>query len=65
MIDLDYDEEIVVLLKNVTMKTLELKTGERIAQLILMPHLSSRIVNGVVCKDTNRLGGFGSTGKGV
>lgn len=59
VIDLDYKDEIKVALRNPTMKTVELKRFEPIAQLVLQPHLG--VVLSEFRLDYWRDGGFGST----
>ena len=59
IIDCDYLDDIKILLHNTSEITVELKTGERIAQLI--PHMICGI--GDTPLDDIRIGGFGSTGK--
>lgn len=62
-IDSDYRGEVMVLLINLGRETVELQSGERIAQLVLQP------VSQIDWKSTDKLsstergsGGFGSTG---
>lgn len=62
VIDSDYRGEIKVILINLGTFTVEVKEGDRIAQLIIIPHMSSFTV-GEDFTDTDRGGhGFGSTG---
>lgn len=59
IIDLDYADEIKVMLFNPTDKPVTIECGERIAQLIPMQY-----VPGVFdVEDKTRKGGFGSTGQ--
>lgn len=59
VIDLDYPDEIQVLVKNPTKYVIEIEKGERIAQLILLQHFTNLL--GVEAKDVERVGGIGST----
>ncbi len=63
-IDADYRGEIKVLLINHSAEAFEIKSGERIAQMILAKH---EVINWVPTEElteTNRgKGGYGSTGK--
>lgn len=63
VIDLDYPDEIKVLLYNASTDTRKLNKFTRIAQLIFVEHLGNVHLNGVIHKNENRVGGFGSTGK--
>jgi dUTP pyrophosphatase len=63
-IDADYRGELQVLLINLGGSTVELDPGERIAQLVIAPVAMPEVV--VVepqPEDTERAGGFGSTGR--
>jgi dUTP pyrophosphatase len=61
VIDSDYRGNIKVLLKNISQDRYEIKRGDRIAQLVIMPVLLSTFVD--AWNDTERgTGGFGSTG---
>jgi dUTP pyrophosphatase len=63
-IDADYRGEIKVLLINLSNQPFEIKTGERIAQMVIAEHarVEWEAVNDL--NDTARgAGGFGSTGK--
>jgi len=59
-IDLDYPDEIGVLLLNLGSEPYEIKVGERVAQLVLSgaEYLSG---NGIEISGVDRIGGFGST----
>ena len=64
MIDADYRGEVIVALHNDTDSNEIIYSGDRIAQLVIMPYLAVElkevdILSGTVRGD----GGFGSTGK--
>ena len=59
-VDADYRDEIKVLLWNTSEKPYTISTGERIAQMV--PSFVPRIPT-LESKDTERSGGFGSTGR--
>lgn len=59
-VDLDYKDEICVLLYNSGSEDVELKVGDRVAQLVLA--LTGSFSN--IERGSDRLGGFGSTGVG-
>jgi dUTP pyrophosphatase len=62
-IDSGYRGEVGVILMNNDFKTFKIKKGDRIAQLVIAPVISVRVVEGDVNKTTERgEGGFGSTG---
>jgi len=62
-IDSGYRGEVGVVLVNHNDKDFKIKKGDRIAQLVVAPVISVRIVEGEVDKVTERgEGGFGSTG---
>lgn len=64
VIDSDYRGEIIVPLYNDSDKDFIVKTGDRIAQLIIMQYQSIDFVETEILDDTERgNGGFGSTGK--
>lgn len=64
VIDSDYRGEIIVPLYNDSDKDFIVKTGDRIAQLIIMPYQNIDFVETDILNDTERgSGGFGSTGK--
>lgn len=64
VIDCDYRGEILVGLQNQSDLPYEIKPGERIAQMVLMPAPQAKIVECDSLDDTARgEGGFGSTGK--
>lgn len=61
VIDIDYKDEIIVLMFNTTMNSIKICAGDRIAQLVFVP--IQRPVGIPVRLDQERDGGFGSTGK--
>lgn len=62
VIDSDYRGNIKIILKNTSEDRYEIKVGDRIAQLVIMPVLLPTFVD--AWNDTERgTGGFGSTGK--
>lgn len=64
IIDSDYRGDIGVILLNTSEKSVELKHGDRIAQLIIKPYVRGVFSVAESLDETNRgEGGFGSTGK--
>lgn len=62
--DSDYRGEYIVAIHNDSEETRTVTTGERIAQLVVMPYLPVTFDEVAELTDTNRgEGGFGSTGK--
>ena len=63
VIDSDYRGEIMVALHNHSDKVQEIASGERVAQLVIMPYITAEFVESESLDDTDRAaGGFGSTG---
>jgi len=63
IIDPDYRGDVGVLLINFGAEPFEIKQGDRIAQLVVVPHAGLSIVHLAYLDDTARgAGGFGSTG---
>jgi dUTP pyrophosphatase len=63
-IDADYRGEIKVLLVNLSNKNFVIKSGERIAQMVIAKHENAVWTTQEFLKETERgAGGFGSTGK--
>jgi len=63
-IDADYRGEIKVLLVNLGQEPFEIKSGERIAQMIISKHEKATWVETNELTETSRgTGGYGSTGK--
>lgn len=63
-IDSGYRGEVGVILVNHSDEDFEVKTGDRIAQLVVAPFVSVKVVEAAVNDVTERgEGGFGSTGK--
>ena len=65
VIDADYSNEIKVILYNHSPHLFHYKAGDRIAQLIVQPYVGINVqeVEKLPSVLSNRLGGFGSTGK--
>ncbi len=62
--DSDYRGEYIVALHNDSNTPRTVKHGDRIAQLVIMPHLSVEFCESQQLDETDRgSGGFGSTGK--
>lgn len=61
-IDSDYNGEWMVPVKNGDSKPITIEHGERIAQVVFVPHVSVEFERGEVGRTTERDGGFGSTG---
>lgn len=65
IIDSDYRGEILLALHNITDLPMSFKTGERVAQLVVISHLPVDYTQVQTLDDTDRgSGGFGSTGNG-
>ena len=63
-IDADYRGEVKVLLINLGTDDFEIKTGERIAQMVIAKHETAEWEITTELSETNRgAGGYGSTGK--
>ncbi|MBW3661345.1 MAG: dUTP diphosphatase [Gemmatimonadetes bacterium] len=63
-VDADYRGEVKVLLINLGEDPIEIRTGDRIAQLVVAPVHRARLVEVGELSDTTRgAGGFGSTGR--
>ena len=64
VIDSDYRGEVIVMLHNDSQLDREIKKGERIAQLVIMPYLQVQFEQVEDLSETERgIGGFGSSGK--
>ena len=61
-IDSDYNGEWMVPVKNGDSKPITIEHGERIAQVVFVPHVAAEFERGSVVRTTERDGGFGSTG---
>lgn len=59
IVDADYKGEICVILHNASDKPFVVNIGDRVAQGVIMEHKTHDYVE---TKDSNRNGGFGSTG---
>ncbi len=63
VIDADYRGEVIVALHNDSDKTETICTGDRIAQLVIMPHIPVELCEvGELCETVRGADGFGSTG---
>ena len=64
VIDSDYRGEIAVSLYNTSLVPYKVEPFERVAQLVIMPIITPKILEVDALNDTSRgSGGFGSTGK--
>jgi len=64
VVDADYRGEVKVGLVNLSSEPYEIKPGERIAQLVLLPAPQASVIEVESLGETERgAGGFGSTGK--
>jgi dUTP pyrophosphatase len=64
IIDAGYRGEIQVILWNISSEPIQLKRGERIAQLLILPIATPAVVEVAKLDETKRgANGFGSTGK--
>lgn len=64
VIDSDYRGEIRVVLRNYSNETAKVESGERVAQLVIVPYLAVEYVETDNLDKTDRgINGFGSTGK--
>ena len=63
VIDSDYRGEIMVALHNHSNTTQQIASGERVAQMVIMPYITADFCECETLDDTTRgEGGFGSTG---
>lgn len=62
-IDSDYRGEIGVTIYNISRDVYTINPGDRIAQLVITPCVQAKWKEVEVLDETDRLGGFGSTGK--
>jgi len=63
IIDMDYPNEIMMMIYNAGTDSYTIMEGDRIGQIIIQPHNSAQIAEGWECVTDTREGGFGSTGK--
>ena len=63
VIDSDYTGELGVILTNDSEEPYRVRTGDRIAQLMLMPVVQYRVFGADAIDETGRSGGFGHTGR--
>lgn len=64
LIDSDYTNELKVAVINLSSEPQKLEPGDRIAQFVLMPVYAVNWIRINKLEDTDRQGGFGSTGIG-
>lgn len=62
-IDSDYRGEIGVTIYNISRDVYTINPGDRIAQLVITPCVQAKWNEVEVLDETDRMGGFGSTGK--
>lgn len=62
-VDSDYRGEIGVILINMGKGVVELRKGDRIAQLVICPVARANVVEGEISTTDRGEGGFGSTGR--
>ncbi len=62
-IDSDYPDEWMVIVRNPLPQAITIEHGERIAQMVLGRYEVLSIERGTVSVSTDRIGGFGSTGR--
>jgi dUTP pyrophosphatase len=62
-VDSDFPDEWCVIVRNTTEQAIEIAHGERIAQMVLHRYEVLPFVTGSVSVSTERMGGFGSTGR--
>lgn len=63
VIDCDYRGELIVMLYNHSLDDYTVKTGERVAQLVVVPYLQCEFEEGDISSTERGINGFGSTGK--
>lgn len=64
ILDEDFSNECLLFVKNISDEPVEIEFGERIAQAIVLPYepVNYSLVKEFDKRETNRVGGFGSTG---
>ncbi len=62
-IDADFPDEWCVPVKNGGVAPLRVRDGERVAQMVLARYETLAFTAGAVARSTERVGGFGSTGR--
>lgn len=63
VVDSDYRGEIMVAIHNHSNSVQTIASGERVAQLVIMPYITAEFIESENLDDTERsTGGFGSTG---
>lgn len=63
IIDADYRGEVIVYLRNDGVYDWTIRKGDRVAQIIITPYLDVRVALADELTETDRRGGFGSTGR--
>ena len=63
VIDSDYRDSVKIVLYNDTDQPQSIESGQRIAQLVILPYLTVDFQEVEELTSTDRVGGFGSTGK--
>lgn len=64
IIDEDYRGNVSVVLINLGKNPIEIKKGDKIAQIILLPYRSDKVEQVKILSESQRgIGGFGSTGR--
>ncbi|WP_294953699.1 hypothetical protein [Sulfurovum sp.] len=63
IIDIDYPDEIKLIIHNTTGEVKSISKKDRIAQLILHQHNGIKYLKNLFSIEENRIGGFGSTNK--
>ena len=61
IIDIDYEDEISLLVYNTNKKVFKVKKGDRVGQILILSHYGYRIFGNYLRKQSARVGGFGST----
>src|SRR4051812_7823968 len=62
-VDADYAEEWMVIVRNDAPITRRIVHGERIAQVVFARFAAVEVIEGIVSRSSERVGGFGSTGR--
>jgi len=62
LLDSDYRDELMIVYKNIGTEAVTFEAGERVAQLVIQHYEQAEYLEGDL-NETERKGGFGSTGK--